>query len=446
MWRLNVCTCRIEIVRGFPAGGDRCNSPTRRTERTAPDSSRPDSGTQHQHGLGARRFPDGDPFLQRQNEPSIAVSTRNPLHCSAPPTTTAPSTSPAWSARSTATPGSASSSRSTAARPGRARCCPASRTTAARRAPPRPSRACRRAPTRWSAPAPTASSICRASPSTATPASTARSSSRATSTTTTSRPAIRSRTSARRSSTSARATRFLDKPWIAVDIPRGGGNGERQQRQRLTGRIGNKDGGKDKRKNDNGNGQRPIRSAGRRARSPGRPSRFRPARSTSCTRSSSAPPTTTTTGTNEQRQRQRRRPVSAGIAAASTTGTATADAITAAAITITTSTSPASRWKGTRRSCLRARSTAAPRSASRRRSATAPRSTRARWPRSIPNTGTIYVAWREFLSAAQPDAILVTRSDRRRRQLLRPGHDRQHRAVRSGHDGDELPHQHLSRR
>src|SRR5476651_323887 len=25
-------------------------------------------------------FPDGDPFLQRQNEPSIAVSTRNPLH------------------------------------------------------------------------------------------------------------------------------------------------------------------------------------------------------------------------------------------------------------------------------------------------------------------------------------------------------------------------------
>jgi hypothetical protein len=25
-------------------------------------------------------FPDGDPFLQRQNEPSVAVSTRNPLH------------------------------------------------------------------------------------------------------------------------------------------------------------------------------------------------------------------------------------------------------------------------------------------------------------------------------------------------------------------------------
>jgi hypothetical protein len=25
-------------------------------------------------------FPDGDPFLRRQNEPSIAVSTRNPLH------------------------------------------------------------------------------------------------------------------------------------------------------------------------------------------------------------------------------------------------------------------------------------------------------------------------------------------------------------------------------
>src|SRR5579864_5260246 len=25
-------------------------------------------------------WPDGDPFLQRQNEPSIAVSTRNPSH------------------------------------------------------------------------------------------------------------------------------------------------------------------------------------------------------------------------------------------------------------------------------------------------------------------------------------------------------------------------------
>src|SRR5438034_3041833 len=25
-------------------------------------------------------WPDGDPFLQRQNEPSVAVSTRNPLH------------------------------------------------------------------------------------------------------------------------------------------------------------------------------------------------------------------------------------------------------------------------------------------------------------------------------------------------------------------------------
>ncbi len=27
-----------------------------------------------------------------------------------------------------------------------------------------------------------------------------------------------------------------------------------------------------------------------------------------------------------------------------------------------------------------------------------------------PNTGAIYVAWREFMSAAQPDAILVTKS------------------------------------
>ena len=30
--------------------------------------------------VSGTEFPGGDPFLQRQNEPSLAVSTRNPLH------------------------------------------------------------------------------------------------------------------------------------------------------------------------------------------------------------------------------------------------------------------------------------------------------------------------------------------------------------------------------
>src|SRR5687768_2872944 len=30
--------------------------------------------------VAGQGWPDGDPFLQRQNEPSIAASTRNPLH------------------------------------------------------------------------------------------------------------------------------------------------------------------------------------------------------------------------------------------------------------------------------------------------------------------------------------------------------------------------------
>src|SRR6201981_1616394 len=30
--------------------------------------------------VSGTKWPGGDPFLQRQNEPSIAVSTRNPLH------------------------------------------------------------------------------------------------------------------------------------------------------------------------------------------------------------------------------------------------------------------------------------------------------------------------------------------------------------------------------
>jgi hypothetical protein len=32
--------------------------------------------------VSGRTLPDGDPFLQRQNEPSVAASTRNPLHLS----------------------------------------------------------------------------------------------------------------------------------------------------------------------------------------------------------------------------------------------------------------------------------------------------------------------------------------------------------------------------
>src|SRR5262245_35049031 len=30
--------------------------------------------------VSGKTFPDGDPYLQRQNEPNGAVSTRNPLH------------------------------------------------------------------------------------------------------------------------------------------------------------------------------------------------------------------------------------------------------------------------------------------------------------------------------------------------------------------------------
>src|SRR5688572_32983748 len=30
--------------------------------------------------VSGTKYPEGDPFLQRQNEPSIAASTRNPLH------------------------------------------------------------------------------------------------------------------------------------------------------------------------------------------------------------------------------------------------------------------------------------------------------------------------------------------------------------------------------
>ena len=35
--------------------------------------------------VAGTKWPDGDPYLQRQNEPSIAASTRNPLHLSRRP-------------------------------------------------------------------------------------------------------------------------------------------------------------------------------------------------------------------------------------------------------------------------------------------------------------------------------------------------------------------------
>ena len=41
------------------------------------------------------KWPGGDPFLQRQNEPSMAVSTRNPMHILAGAKRSAPSSLPA---------------------------------------------------------------------------------------------------------------------------------------------------------------------------------------------------------------------------------------------------------------------------------------------------------------------------------------------------------------
>ena len=84
--------------------------------------------------------------------------------CSPAPTTTAPSTCPARSIRRAAsrwppTPGSACSSRSTAARTGRARCCPDFRRTSRPKASRRRSRAVKARPIRSCAPAPTGCSI-----------------------------------------------------------------------------------------------------------------------------------------------------------------------------------------------------------------------------------------------------------------------------------------------
>src|SRR5215469_2601453 len=50
------CLCTVPMLAQIPIGGRNVNMV---------------SGT---------TWPDGDPFLQRQNEPSIAVSTRNPAH------------------------------------------------------------------------------------------------------------------------------------------------------------------------------------------------------------------------------------------------------------------------------------------------------------------------------------------------------------------------------
>ena len=80
--------------------------------------------------VAGQRWPDGDPFLQRQNEPSIAVSSRNVLHLVAGANDYRTVDLPGLPAdKPTATRGSGSSSRSTADAPGRARCFPAIRRT-----------------------------------------------------------------------------------------------------------------------------------------------------------------------------------------------------------------------------------------------------------------------------------------------------------------------------
>src|SRR5690348_14762462 len=45
----------------------------------APAQTAPVAG-QNVNMVSGTQFPGGDPFLQRQNEPSLAVSSRNPLH------------------------------------------------------------------------------------------------------------------------------------------------------------------------------------------------------------------------------------------------------------------------------------------------------------------------------------------------------------------------------
>ena len=83
--------------------------------------------------VSGTEWPGGDPFLQRQNEPSMAASTRNPLHLLGGSndyrTVDLPGLPATTDRRRPATRGWASTSRSTAASAGRARCCPATRRT-----------------------------------------------------------------------------------------------------------------------------------------------------------------------------------------------------------------------------------------------------------------------------------------------------------------------------
>jgi hypothetical protein len=46
----------------------------------APSSAQTPTPGANVNMVSGTKWPGGDPFLQRQNEPSIAISTRNPLH------------------------------------------------------------------------------------------------------------------------------------------------------------------------------------------------------------------------------------------------------------------------------------------------------------------------------------------------------------------------------
>jgi len=77
--RFSFCRKLASHIMVFCAVAPVCNAQSARTER--------------QHGFG-NRVTNGDPFLQRQNEPSIAVSTRKTLHLVAELTIIA--CGPAW--------------------------------------------------------------------------------------------------------------------------------------------------------------------------------------------------------------------------------------------------------------------------------------------------------------------------------------------------------------